>query len=171
MFNAIRDLLDSGTFPVVEQFDILGQPAEHDPIPRFLFDSRIGLYLHRQFKTGLWSHQAKALGALGRGENVVVSTGTASGKSLIFRSHALHNVLLNSNVRSLVFYPLKALAADQIRGWKEIALSLELDENIIGRIDGSVPDKNRESILRTARIVSNPASSIKNYRKWQFVLQ
>ena len=79
-----------------------------------LLYSRIGLYLHRQFKTGLWSHQAKALEALGRGENVVVSTRTASGKSLIFRSHALHNTLLNSSSRSLIFYPLKALAADLV---------------------------------------------------------
>lgn len=153
MFNAICDLLDNGTLPVTERFDIPGRPARHDPIPRSLFDSRIGLYLHRQFKAGLWSHQAQALEALGRGENVVVSTGTASGKSLIFRSHVLHNALLNSSSRSLVFYPLKALAADQIRGWKEMALSLELDEDIIGRIDGSVPVKDRENILRTARIV------------------
>ena len=153
MYSAICDLIDNGSFPVTERFDIPGRQARHDPRPRFLFDSRIGLYLSRQFKTGLWSHQVEALEALGRGENVVVSTGTASGKSLIFRSHVLHNTLLNPGSRSLIFYPLKALAADQIRGWNEMAHSLALDENIIGRIDGSVPVKDREDILNKARIV------------------
>ena len=153
MYSAICDLIDNGTFPVAERFDIPGRQARHDPIPRFLFDSRIGSYLNRQSRTGLWSHQAEALEALGRGENVVVSTGTASGKSLIFRSHVLHNTLLNPGSRSLIFYPLKALATDQIRGWNEMARSLELDDNIIGRIDGSVPVEDREDILRTARIV------------------
>ena len=156
MFDAIRDLLGGNAFAVVEQFDLSGRPARYGPIPRYLFDSRIGLHLHRQFKagpSGLWAHQAEAFEALGRGENIVVSTGTASGKSLIFRSHTFHATLLNPLSRTLVFYPLKALAADQTRGWKKMARELQLDENIIGRIDGSVPVKDREGILSTARIV------------------
>ena len=57
---------------------------------------------------------------LGRGENVVVSTGTASGKSLIFRSLAFHKTLLNRRSRTLVLYPLKALAADQLLGGRPL---------------------------------------------------
>ena len=82
-----------------------------------------------------------------------MSTGTASGKSLVFRSFAFHRTLLDSQSRILVFYPLKALAADQLRGWQEMARSLELDETYIGRIDGSVPVKKRDDVLRKARIV------------------
>ena len=117
MFDTIQALLDGDEFSVVERFELPGRAARFGTIPRYLFDSRIGLHLHRQLKrdgSQLWVHQTEALEALGRGENVVVSTGTASGKSLIFRSHAFHRSLLTKG-RTLVFYPLKALAADQMR--------------------------------------------------------
>lgn len=136
-----------------------GRPARHGTIPRYLFDSRIGLHLHRQLKasgTGggrLWAHQARSLEMLGRGENVVVSTGTASGKSLIFRSLAFHKTLLNPRSRALVFYPLKALAADQLVGWRQMARELDLDDRYVGRIDGSVPVKEREDVLARSRVV------------------
>lgn len=154
MYNALRDILYGDEFSVVEQFEMPGRDPRYAKIPRFLIDSRVGQHLNRLTKDRpLWAHQAQALEALGCDENVVLSTGTASGKSLVFQSIAFHKVLLNRDSRVLVFYPLKALAADQIRGWKEMAHSLELDETIIGRIDGTVPVKDREDVLRSARIV------------------
>ena len=158
MDNVLRDLLCGDEFSIVERFEIPGRPARHAPIPRFLFSSRIGLHLDRNSKESgwddaLWAHQAQALEELGREENVVLSTGTASGKSLVFRALAFHKALLKPDSRVLVFYPLKALAADQIRGWREMAHSLDLPENLIGRIDGSVQVKDREDVLQSARIV------------------
>ena len=159
MYDALRNILRSDDFSVMESFEIPSQPARHAAIPQFLFDSPIGLHLDQRFRqqsTGkgvLWAHQAQALEALGRGDNVVISTGTASGKSLVFQSLAFHKVLLNPASRILVFYPLKALAADQLRGWRETARSLELGEDIIGRIDGSVPPRDREGVLQSASIV------------------
>lgn len=156
MFEALRNLLDDGIFSAVERFVLPGRSARHSPIPRFLRDSCVGRHLNGSFQTTkgeLWSHQAKALEALGRGENLVVSTGTASGKSLIFRSLAFHKTLLQPSSRTLVFYPLKALAADQMRGWQKMADDLELPEHVVGRIDGSVPVQEREEILNNARIV------------------
>ena len=159
MYDAIRGLLASGDFSVVERFELPERFARHDPIPRFLFDSRVGTYLHRHLKASgvsdgpLWAHQAEALEVLGCGQNVVVSTGTASGKSLIFRALAFHKALLNPRSRTLVFYPLKALAADQLHGWQRMAAGLKLDRPYVGRIDGSVPMKEREEVLQHARIV------------------
>lgn len=158
MYDALRNLLRDDEFSVIESFEIPEQPARFSSIPSFLFDSRIGPYLDQQFSgpegSRLWTHQAQALEALGRGENAVVSTGTASGKSLVFRSLVFHKMFLDPSCRALVFYPLKALAADQLRGWQEMALSLGLDEDVIGRIDGSVlPIREREKVLRDARIV------------------
>ncbi len=160
MYDAVQRLLDGGDYSVVEQFTMPGRSARSGAIPRFLFDSRVGLYLHRRFKTSsgnkdpLWAHQTQALNLLGRGENVVVSTGTASGKSLVFRSLAFHNTLLHPESRVLVFYPLKALAADQLLGWEQMANGLEIDPRHVGRVDGSVPIKAREEILQRARIVA-----------------
>ena len=159
MFDTVRDILDSGDFSVVERFDLPERPARYASIPRFLFASCIGPYLDRQSKDrqqegALWTHQSQALEALGREENVVVSTGTASGKSLVFRSLAFHKTLLNPDSRTLVFYPLKALATDQVRGWIEMASALNLDDRIIGRIDGSIPVRKREEVLQNARIIA-----------------
>lgn len=158
MFEVLRDILDSGDFSVIERFDLPERPARYAPIPQFLSASPVGRYLDRQSRDrqqqgALWSHQSQALEALGRKENVVVSTGTASGKSLVFRALAFHKTLLNPGSRILVFYPLKALATDQLRGWEDMASSLDLDKRIIGRIDGSVPVNERETVLSHARII------------------
>lgn len=152
MYEAIQGALGSGEFSVVESFEIPSRPAQYKDIPDFLFASDVGDYL-KAAQSGIWAHQAQALEVLGNGENVVVSTGTASGKSLIFRALALHKVLLDPSSRVVVFYPLRALVADQLRGWREMAQSLGLKGNIIGQIDGSVPFNERDEVLREARIV------------------
>ena len=142
----------------MEQFEIPGRQAKRVPIPEFLSNSPIGSHLSRQFggrENPLWSHQAQALEILAQGDNLVLSTGTASGKSLVFRCLAFHKVLLDPDARALVFYPLKALAEDQLYGWEEMAKSLRFpkEKETIGRIDGSVPVRDREWILQDARIV------------------
>ena len=155
MYDALRRILrnhDNNDFSVIESFEMPGQSARFGAIPPFLFESPMGLYLHQEFGQ-LWDHQAQALAALGEGANVVISTGTASGKSLVFQSLAFHKVLRNPDSRVLVFYPLKALAADQLRRWETMAGYLELGEAAIGRIDGSVPLYEREGILQRAQIV------------------
>ena len=153
MFDLMNSLLSDDDFTVVERFELPERPARHAPIPRFLRDSGLGWDLKRRFDGMLWLHQADALEALGHGENVVVSTGTASGKSLIFQAAAFHKALLSPKSRTLVFYPLKALAADQMRGWQRMAKDLKLPESFVGRIDGSVLVKDRDAILNQSRIV------------------
>ena len=158
MYDSIRNILESDEFSVVERFEIPGKSARFGPIPSYLSDSDIGSYLGNQADTNgwegpLWTHQAQALEILGRGENCVVSTGTASGKSLIFQSLAFHKINLQPDSRVLVFYPQKALAADQAEAWKKMARSLGFEEEVIGRIDGSVPGRERENILERSRII------------------
>lgn len=158
MYHAICRLLEEGSVSVVESFVLPGRSSRHGEIPRFLFNSRLGLFLHRKAKEenwpgALWAHQAEALEALGSGDNVVVSTGTASGKSLVFRTFAFHKCLLEPESRVLVFYPLKALATDQVHGWNGMAQSLGLPKNCIGRIDGSVKFSEREGVLGKAKVV------------------
>jgi DEAD/DEAH box helicase domain-containing protein len=52
-----------------------------------------------------------------------------------------------------VFYPLKALAADQYIGWCRTAEKLKLPEDFVGRIDGTVRVKERDAILKSARVL------------------
>ncbi len=153
MYEAIRNLINSNEYTVVESFEIPGCPARYAKVPKFLYDSKVGTYLNGEFKDGLWNHQAQALEGLGDGHNVVVSTSTASGKSLIFRSLAFHKVLCNPSSRVIVFYPQRALVEDQLRGWRSMARALGLEGEVVGRIDGSIPRNEREGILQCAKIV------------------
>jgi len=149
--------LDSN-YTMAEEFTIPSCKPRYSQIPKFLFNSDLGVYLRDSSATGsgslgLWNHQALALEKINEGKNVVVSTGTASGKSLIFRSASFHHILLAPDSRILVFYPLKALATDQLRGWRSMAKSLGLSPETVGRIDGSTDVKERDHILNSARIV------------------
>ncbi len=154
MYDTIHKLLQGMEFSVIESFNVEGRSARHEKIPRFLFSSKVGDFLNRQYSGSLWAHQSQALEALGRGENLVISTGTASGKSLVFQSHAFHKILSDPSSKVAVFYPLRALVADQLRSWKAMARELGLDEeSVVGRIDGTVPVKDRDAVLKRARVI------------------
>jgi len=64
---------------------------------------------------GLYRHQAEAFLAAERGEHLVVSTGTASGKTLAFNLPVLNALAEEPKLRALYLYPTKALAQDQAR--------------------------------------------------------
>lgn len=101
----------------------------------------------------IWAHQSEALGTLEQGDNLVVSTATASGKSLIFQAHGL-KVTTESESTALVLYPIKALGNDQAEKWMEAAQTAGLQPSSIGRIDGDTAMQCRTAILRTAKIVA-----------------
>ena len=62
----------------------------------------------------LYSHQLEAYERVRGGENVIVATATASGKSLCYTLPAFQNALTSSRNRALFLYPTKALAQDQL---------------------------------------------------------
>ncbi|MGJ6965084.1 DEAD/DEAH box helicase [Streptosporangium sp. G11] len=68
--------------------------------------------------SGLWPHQAEAADLIHRGQNVIISTGTASGKSLSYLVPALSSTLEGGTI--LYLSPSKALAADQLRALREL---------------------------------------------------
>src|SRR6185437_12441425 len=63
----------------------------------------------------LYTHQRAVWDAAARGEHVLVSTGTASGKTLAFNLPVLDAIARDPKVRALYLYPTKALAQDQFR--------------------------------------------------------
>jgi DEAD/DEAH box helicase domain-containing protein len=102
---------------------------------------------------GLWTHQAEALAAARRGENVAVSTGTASGKSLCFNLPAIEQILADRRSRALYLYPTKALAQDQLRALRGFGLT----EVLPATYDGDTPGDERASVRKYANIVlTNP---------------
>jgi DEAD/DEAH box helicase domain-containing protein len=102
---------------------------------------------------GLYAHQAETWEAVARGRSVVVTTGTASGKSLAFSLPALDAIAREPTARALFLYPTKALAQDQAR-W---LASLGLRGLRPAIYDGDTPVERRAHIRRTANaILSNP---------------
>jgi DEAD/DEAH box helicase domain-containing protein len=70
----------------------------------------------------LYSHQLEAYERLRVGENVIVATATASGKSLCYKIPAFENALKNPSNRALFLYPTKALAQDQLQKISKLML-------------------------------------------------
>lgn len=83
----------------------------------------------------------------------MLSTGTASGKSLVFQAAGLRLLREDPEARILVFYPLKALAADQMGSWQRAIQTLGLAAETVGMIHGGVGLYERARIIDTARIV------------------
>lgn len=156
MIHTLKQILASNDYRIRESFTLPSRPAAHLPIPGFLNSSGVMDTLAQSLggaDAQLWRHQALALEAFGKGQNVVVATGTASGKSTVFRAAAFHLVRRSNSAKVVVFYPLKALAADQMRGWQSMATALGMPHESVGRIDGSVDVKARDEILERSRIV------------------
>lgn len=70
--------------------------------------------------TSLYTHQAEAIKHLGRGDNVIVSTSTSSGKSLIYQLPALSAFEKDPESTVMFIFPTKALAQDQKRALGEL---------------------------------------------------
>jgi DEAD/DEAH box helicase domain-containing protein len=101
----------------------------------------------------LYSHQADALLAATRGPTIV-TTGTASGKSMCFNLPTLHVLCEQANARALYLYPTKALAQDQARALHSFGLPKRVRPAIY---DGDTPREARADIRKQANVVlTNP---------------
>jgi len=71
---------------------------------------------------GLWAHQTEAIRRVLAGENVVVATGTSSGKTLCFQVPILDLLLRDPSpgLRAVIIYPLNALVNDQLGEWERL---------------------------------------------------
>ncbi|MBA2631042.1 MAG: DEAD/DEAH box helicase, partial [Thermoleophilaceae bacterium] len=118
----------------------------------------------------LWSHQADTLEAARRG-HTIVTTGTASGKSLAFNLPVLDTLASDPAARAFYLYPTKALAQDQARGLARLGGKF-LRQAIY---DGDTPREDRASIRRRSNLIlTNPdmlhVGVLPNHRGWGDVL-
>jgi len=103
----------------------------------------------------LYSHQAKAINHILEGKNVIISTPSASGKTLCYNLPVL-NSALEEGTRALYLFPTKALAQDQLRALGELASAGGLKVKY-ATFDGDTPSYERREIRAKAQVVlSNP---------------
>jgi DEAD/DEAH box helicase domain-containing protein len=101
----------------------------------------------------LYQHQAESYAAAQGGGNVIVTTGTASGKTLAFNLPVLDALAADRHARALYLYPTKALAQDQARSLGELGLAA-VRATIY---DGDTPTERRRQIRGWANLVlTNP---------------
>ncbi|MFH0846993.1 MAG: DEAD/DEAH box helicase, partial [Chloroflexota bacterium] len=117
----------------------------------------------------LYHHQAQAVNAVRRGENIIVSTRSASGKTLCYNLPVLEAMLELSRSRALYLYPTKALAQDQLRSLADLA-SPDLTGDI-AIFDGDTPYEARAEIRGKARLIlTNPdmlhLGILPNHQSW-----
>ena len=91
---------------VHDEIIIPGQEARHGETPSWLAGSPVWPAVHAQTDGGqLYRHQAMGLELLEKGHNLVISTGTASGKSLVFQAPTLHHLATHPKPRRLPSTP------------------------------------------------------------------
>ncbi len=94
----------------------------------------------------LWSHQVAGLGAAREGLDVLVTTPTASGKSLVFQVPVLEEALRGGKGRALFLFPLKALGQDQKAKLEALARLAGLEGEVAAIYDGDTPAEARRRI-------------------------
>lgn len=148
--TAVLDrLLTECGFDAVGRQTLPGREGKFAPVPAKL-RAKVRAYLEHSFPRGVYSHQAQAIQHSLDGDDVCLSTSTASGKSLVFMATAAHELLSDDFARVLVLYPAKALIQDQLAKWNNLLSPLSLKA---GFIDGSVPVAERNEILFRRRVV------------------
>ncbi len=100
----------------------------------------------------LHRHQATVVDTLRQGHHVMVTTSTASGKTLGFNLPILERLAADAQATALYVYPTKALAQDQ---WKNLqGLTDALNLNVSAAIyDGDTPNAQRSRIRTTSRVI------------------
>jgi len=146
---------DADTAPNLFAWQTLpSRPAQTHPLPTDLPDplsqALIAAGIH-----SLYSHQLEAWIASRQHQNIILSTGTASGKTLAYNLPVLASIIDNPDSRALYIFPTKALTQDQL----STLTNFEHDTwNLKPAIyDGDTPQSARSSIRKTANIIlTNP---------------
>ena len=141
--------------------------ATYAPFPAGI-DSRLRAAFEARGVQQLYTHQAEAFDLVSQGKQVVVTTPTASGKTLCYNLPVLDRVLKNPATRALYLFPTKALAQDQMAELHELVGAIGAVAGDEGRgegreeigvhtYDGDTPQDARRTIRTRAHIVlSNP---------------
>lgn len=124
-----------------------------------------------------WSHQVRAATLAQQGRHVVVSTGTASGKSLAYQLPIMCALATDRRARALYLSPTKALGHDQLRAAASLTGAVDsLADVAPASYDGDSPAEVRRFAREQSRwVFSNPdmihLSMLRNHARWAVFLR
>ena len=154
---------------VVHHCYVPARPADLVVMPDWLDPGLRGGLASRGI-TSLYRHQAEAIEAIRAGDDVVVVTPTASGKSLCYLVPTLQALAEDPTARALYLFPTKALGQDQVAELGELSREAGLHINA-STYDGDTPNPIRSSIRSAGQVVvTNPdmlhAAILPHHTKW-----
>ena len=143
--------------------------AAFAPMPAWL-DDRIVAGLAGRGIDRLYTHQAEAIEAVHAGEDVVVVTPTASGKTLCYALPALQAIAEDPSARALFLFPTKALGQDQVTEFGEMSAAAGLSI-VTSTYDGDTPAPIRSAVRAAGQVVvTNPdmlhSAILPHHTKW-----
>ncbi len=146
---AMASVVEEAGFTIDQGQILSGVSPRMLPVPDALTPP-LREHLRSLYPGGLYAHQSEAIDAAIAGTDLCLATSTASGKSLIFMSAAIHCLLTCDLCKVLALYPVRALIQDQLQKWTDILAPFGLK---VGFIDGGVPTEYRGGILEASDVV------------------
>ncbi len=156
--------------------ELPARPARPQAWPDWVQPDVLRVFQDQRISTP-WSHQVQAADLAHAGQHVIISTGTASGKSLAFQLPILDDLARGPRARALYLSPTKALGHDQLRA----AHALTADSPLLTDVgpcsyDGDTPDEVRRFARERSRwLFSNPdmihQSMLRNHARWAVFLR
>ncbi|OXM70655.1 DEAD/DEAH box helicase [Amycolatopsis vastitatis] len=138
--------------PITHVADLPGRAAGYAEWPTWT-DPAVVAALRDCGVSAPWVHQAEAASHAYEGRHVVISTGTASGKSLAYQLPVLSRLAAGEKANALYLSPTKALGADQLRS----VSSLDVPGVRAASFDGDTPMAERDWVRAHANwVFTNP---------------
>ena len=118
----------------------------------------------------LFKHQCDSLEEIRKGNNIIITTPTASGKTLAFNLPIFESLSKDINGTALYLYPAKALSNDQLKVLKKLELETEIRVNP-NVYDGDTPSATRPRIRNESRIIVSNPYEIHHILSWHYKWQ
>ncbi|MBC3804295.1 DEAD/DEAH box helicase [Acetobacterium fimetarium] len=146
--------------------------AEYADFPEVL-SAELSAFLSQKGIGKLYCHQAEMFERAIEQKHIVITTSTASGKTLSFLLPVLQEILANPLARAIFIYPTKALASDQYRAIRPYLEYFGENRVSAGVYDGDTPVNERSRIRKSANIIlTNPemlnSAFLPNHSKFGF---
>lgn len=171
LVRGLREQFPHSTITHVEE--VPARPAEYGEWPEWVHPA-LRHALEQRGIQRLFRHQQLCAEAAWRGEDVVVATGTSSGKSLGYQLPVLSALAADERACALYITPTKALGSDQLQA--TLALTKDLPGITPAPYDGDTPVDARRAIRDQSRFVfTNPdmlhASILGSHERWARLLR
>lgn len=170
-----RVLTGTSDTRLTHAIELPARPAEHSPWPTWS-SPEVRAALQETGVQTPWRHQVETANSAFGGEHVIVSTGTASGKSLGYQLPVLTTLQADGQGTALYLAPTKALAADQLRTVGALTHESPLRHIHPAAYDGDTSAEIRQWVRTNARwMFTNPdmlhAGILRSHQRWARVLR